>query len=667
MHLSIARVLFILLTVTAGGVVAAVGSSPPIEAFLVRDAFTEIQISPDGRHLAAAVPMEEGGALVVLDRTSLERRGHFYAGPRIGVLQMWWISNGRLVFAVGQKTSGLERPLWTGELFGMDVDGSNQRILAGARAGGGTIGSNIRNRRPERAAVWPIDILPDAEQRILVSVAPFTGGSDPFTAVERMDARTGARIVEAKAPIQRAQFITDPSGEVRFAWGAGSDNLQKLYYRDGQGSDWILLDDEASSNSTVTPLGFDASGSVAYLQASRSAGPDAIDVFDPKTRERRELYRHERVDPTAAIRSFDGRSVLGVALKTPRLDAKFFVEGSAEEKLWRSLSAAFEGQDVSVPSVSADGRWAIVETRSDRNPGDFYLFDREAKRASHIGSRAERIDPDAMGSTRALRITVRDGLEIEAFLTVPPGAEARELPVVVHPHGGPFGVRDDFGYDPQVQILATRGYAVLQVNFRGSGGYGRSFMRAGFKQWGRSMQDDITDATRWLIEQGIADPQRICIYGASYGGYASLMAVAKEPDLYACAVGYVGVYDLPMMYKNGDIPQRNSGKNYLRDALGREGLEETSPSRLANRITAPVLLVAGGADERTPIEQTYVMERALKAVGRPPQTLYKRTEGHGFYEDGNRLELQQTLLAFLERHIGSGKVEVGAPSAVSAD
>ena len=142
------------------------------------------------------------------------------------------------------------------------------------------------------------------------------------------------------------------------------------------------------------------------------------------------------------------------------------------------------------------------------------------------------------------------------------------------------------------------------------------------------------------------------------------MAVAKEPELYACAVGYVGVYDLPMMYKNGDIPQTGSGKNYLRDALGSEGLEETSPARLAERIVAPVLLVAGGADERTPIEQTEAMERALKAVGRPPQTLYKRTEGHGFYDEANRLELQQTVLAFLDRHIGSGwKATASTPAA----
>jgi dipeptidyl aminopeptidase/acylaminoacyl peptidase len=641
---------------------AAAPAAPPLEDFLARDSFSEITVSPDGRFLAASAPLEKGGALIVLDRETLERRGHFYAGSRIEVLDFWWASPERLVFTVGEKFDGLERPGWTGELYAMDADGGAQLMLAGQRAGGGGTGSNIKGRRAERIAAYPIDFLPDSERRILVSVAPIGGSSDPFTAVERMDVYTGARKGVASVPVQRASFVTDPKGEVRFAIGAGVENETQLYYRADADSEWVLINDEGESGQVVAPLGFNVDGSVAYLQSSRASGPDAIESFDPVTRERSEIFRHSRVDPASVIESFDGRAVLGVALRTPRREAHFFVQGSAEEKLWRSLSAAFEGQDVEISSVSADGRWAVVQTRSDRNPGDFYMFDREAKRASHIGSRAAGIDPDALGETRALQVKARDGMELEALLTLPPGTDGRGLPLVVHPHGGPFDVRDIFGYDPQVQILATRGYAVLQVNFRGSGGYGRSFMLAGYRQWGRAMQDDLTDATRYVIEQGIADPERICTFGASYGGYASLMAVAKEPDLYACAVGYVGVYDLPMMYKNGDIPQRGSGKNYLKDAVGSEGLEETSPARLAANITAPVLLVAGGADERTPIEQTYAMERALKAAGRPPQTLYKRTEGHGFYEDANRLEFQQTLLTFLDRHIGSGS-KAAAPAA----
>lgn len=202
--------------------------------------------------------------------------------------------------------------------------------------------------------------------------------------------------------------------------------------------------------------------------------------------------------------------------------------------------------------------------------------------------------------------------------------------------------------------MASRGYAVLQVNFRGSGGYGHAFQRAGFKQWGGAMQDDLTDATRWAIQQGITDPKRICIYGGSYGGYASLMGVAKEPDLYRCAVGYVGVYDMPMMYGRGDIQHWQSGTNYLEDTLGRDNLEVISPTRLASKIKVPVFLAAGGEDKRAPIEHSEKMEKALRDAGVPVETLYFDTEGHGFYTEEHNREYYTRLLAFLDKHIGSG-------------
>jgi dipeptidyl aminopeptidase/acylaminoacyl peptidase len=226
--------------------------------------------------------------------------------------------------------------------------------------------------------------------------------------------------------------------------------------------------------------------------------------------------------------------------------------------------------------------------------------------------------------------------------------------LVVHPHGGPFGPFDQWGFSSEPQLLASQGYAVLQVNFRGSGGYGKEFLEAGHKQWGLSMQDDLTDATHWAIKQGIADPARICLYGASYGGYASLMGVAKEPDLYRCAAGYVGVYDLNMLWGQGDISQSLHGKDFLQEAVGKQGLDAASPNKLAARIKVPVFLAAGGADVRAPQEHSEAMERALKAAGVPVETLYYPTEGHGFYKVEHNREYYTRLLAFLSRHIGSG-------------
>jgi dipeptidyl aminopeptidase/acylaminoacyl peptidase len=254
----------------------------------------------------------------------------------------------------------------------------------------------------------------------------------------------------------------------------------------------------------------------------------------------------------------------------------------------------------------------------------------------------------------------RDGLSLHGWLTRPAGVVG-PAPMVVLPHGGPFGEFDVWSYDDDTQMLTEAGYAVLRVNYRGSGNYGKAFQRAGVRQWGGSMQDDLTDATRWAIAQGIADPARICLYGASYGGYASLMGVAKEPSLYRCAVGYVGVYDLPRMQNEAETRATRARRSWSRDWIGNDdaALARVSPVNLADRIQAPVLLVAGGEDLVAPVEHTHAMESALKKAGKQVETYYVRSEGHGFHLPEHRREFYRRLLEFLNRHIGAGRTPAG--------
>ncbi len=236
----------------------------------------------------------------------------------------------------------------------------------------------------------------------------------------------------------------------------------------------------------------------------------------------------------------------------------------------------------------------------------------------------------------------------------PRGAEeAKHLPLVVYVHGGPYGIRNRWEFDSNVQALASRGYAVLQVNYRGSGGYGGAFERAGYREWGGRMQDDLTDATRWAVAQGIADPQRLGILGGSYGGYAALEGAVKEPDLYRCAIGYVGVYDLKLMYSSGDIPQSEYGTKYLEKVLGTDDsvLWDRSPLAHVDRLKAKVMLVVGGADWRVSPMQGERLHDALDRAGIQHEWLYKRTEGHGFYDEGNRTELLERVVAFLGKSI----------------
>ncbi len=220
--------------------------------------------------------------------------------------------------------------------------------------------------------------------------------------------------------------------------------------------------------------------------------------------------------------------------------------------------------------------------------------------------------------------------------------------------GGPHGPYDTWGYDSDVQFLASRGYAVLQVNYRGSGGRGRAFMERGYGEWGGKMQDDIADGVRWAIDEGLVDADRICTYGASYGGYAAMMQPIRYPALYKCAIGYVGVYDLEVMKQEGDITDRASGRRYLDRVLGTDTarLKAWSPAQNVDSITIPVLLVQGNIDKRVPMEQFDALRKAFEARGVPVETLVARGEGHGFYKPENRAELYRRMEAFLDKYIG---------------
>jgi dipeptidyl aminopeptidase/acylaminoacyl peptidase len=262
----------------------------------------------------------------------------------------------------------------------------------------------------------------------------------------------------------------------------------------------------------------------------------------------------------------------------------------------------------------------------------------------------------------------RDGLTIHGYLTRPAGAEGRRVPLVINPHGGPFGVRDHWGFNEEVQFLANRGYAVLQVNFRGSGGYGREFLDRGRQQWGRAMQDDLTDAVRWAIAQGIADPKRVAIYGASYGGYAALAGVTLTPDLYACAVNYVGAADLEITFKDrGEDAYRDSGDfSYQLEWVGptKEYRDATSPIHFIDRIRVPTLHAYGRKDPRVRIDHWTRLEPLLKRHHKPYVSIEEEAQGHGFRDEKASLAFYAAMEKFLDEHLAPtrrAQVEVGRP------
>ncbi|SDY05770.1 alpha/beta hydrolase family protein [Lysobacter enzymogenes] len=636
-----------------------------IEGFVKPDTIGDIKLSPTGEFYAASVPLENETALVIFSRDGLKRTGTFRLGKHNHVDDFQWVSPTRVLMGMAQKLGSRDEPIPTGEIYAINANGSGADVLVGYRVASRGAGTRIQPKKVEDVAAFLVDELPGEERSVVISVQPFT--ADAYSRAERLDVFTGQRNLIALSPVRNTRFATDNAGVVRFAYGFGSDRLRKLFYRANADAPWkqIAGDDDGVEGMDL-PIGFSADDKTAYFRTEHAKGPDAIVAYDVASGKRSELLRDPVADPDRIIYRNDSRVPVGAFFANGKPRTVFFDKNSPEARQYKSLEAAFPGDAVRITSSSADGELSLVEVWNDRNPGDIFLFDNKNKNATHVISRRTWFDPANMATVKPVELRARDGLALHGYLTLPKGSEGKSLPMVVMPHGGPYNIQDRWQFDDDAQLLAAAGYVVLQVNFRGSSGYGDDFVEAGRRQWGGTMQDDVTDATRWAIAQGIADAGRVCIYGASYGGYAALMGAAREPSLYKCAAGYVGVYDLPLMHTRGDTQDTRSGATYLREWIGApEAVDKVSPTRLAAQIKVPVFLAAGGEDQRAPQLHSERMEKALREAGVPVESLYYKTEGHGFYEPAHKREFYSRLLAFLSKSLG-GKTAAPAPAAATA-
>ena len=330
----------------------------------------------------------------------------------------------------------------------------------------------------------------------------------------------------------------------------------------------------------------------------------------------------------ALITTPDRSRLLGVVYETDRRKYHWFDADRAA--LQAKLENTFTGSDVRITSESRDQSVKLIWVGHDREPGTYFLLDEKAGSLT-LFKRSRKLDPTQLQPRRPVSYRARDGLTIHGYLTLPPNAAGRRVPLIIHPHGGPFGVRDSWGFDADAQFLASRGYAVLQPNYRGSGGYGRDFINRGRHQWGRAMQDDLTDGVKWAIAQGIADPARIAIYGASYGGYATMAGLTLTPELYRCGVNYVGASDLEITFKHrGEDAYREVGEfSYREEWVGptAEYRAATSPVNFVERIRVPTLLVSGTRDA---LGSKDALRRAARRIRGPVSWHWVETGDHSF-------------------------------------
>jgi len=659
-------VLSFLATVLLLGATALASASTSIESFVKHPTFSSAKISPNGEYLAITVDRGDQDVLTVMRTEDLRILKINQLPDKKSVGQFHWVSPQRLMFNAVRKMGGYAQPFQTGEWFAVNADGSQPRplIFYGTRDAtqrGKTVGN-------ERFSL--LDTLKDDDQHVMMTASSARSNEGAGTEVVKMDTVSGRRTSLARSPKENCGMTLNADKEPRFAVCSSSRNedgefeeRSELYRRDG--NRWTLINASKTDGQHLFVTRTTDDGTV-YVQRSDEASPTAIGILDAESGNFTELFSDPVADVSRTIWSTDGKTLIGVVTEAGEPTVHLLNESHPDTQLYASLAAAFPDQVVDFSSFTRDGKKIIISVYSDRNPGELYLYDRDTGQARFLMSSRQWLDKDSMASVMPFSFVARDGQRVHGYLTIPNGSNGRGLPLIVNPHGGPIGPRDNWGFNWEAQLLASRGYGVLQVNFRGSGGYGKAFEDAGHRQWGQGIQNDIIDATNWAIEQGHANRDRICIYGGSFGGYSSLMAPIRAPGLFKCTFGYVGVYDIDMMFKRGDIPQSQTGQRYLRRTHGTNTKEwtENSPARRAAEVKIPVYLAAGARDERTPPEQTELMNKALVDVGNPPEGMIIQSgEMHGFYDVENRVKLYTEMLDFFARHIG-GNVKVGTPDKV---
>ena len=613
----------------------------PVEEFFKRSSFEQIKISPDGRHLAAIVPLEFESSLVIMDIESKKITGSFRPSPDTYILQMNWVNPNRVLFTTGIKLGRYEQPFWSDTWYGINADGSQ-----------------IGKEYADGYEASILDTMQDDNDRVLVQYR----GDRGYETYGYMNVNNGhIQPTFSRAPdANMGRYYSDNKAVVRLYESSKSYTDTKIYGRKHGNADWEVIYDQKKSGQSIEFMGFSADNQTAYFSMSEAQGPNGLYAYSFKDGAFKLVTRDKRVDPNRLMADPASDAIYALRFNDgfPRYDVLDKANPMVADLA--KLQNAFPDTDVIPVSATRDGRKVVYVVRSDTQAGDYYLYDRDSQKAEHLVSAKAWLDPKQMAMMEPMRFKARDGMEIEVFMTLPRGSNGKNLPMIVNPHGGPFGPYDQWGFDPEIQLLANRGYAVMQVNFRGSGNYGKAFMEAGYEQWGKAMQDDLTDATRWAIQQGIADPNRICMYGASYGAYASLMGAAKEPNLYRCVVGNVGTYDLTLQVshttKGGG--QENPSKAYFADRM-QDNRSSVSPVFLAGNIKAPVFLAAGEKDTTCPPEQSKYMQQALNKAGNPTELVIYPGEGHGNRKLENQIDLASRIIAFFDKHTKPGTTASG--------
>lgn len=601
-----------------------------LEDFFRNSDRSGFQISPDGRHISFVAPYKDRMNIFVRPTDGGEEL-QITAETERSIAGYMWADNERLLFM--KDTAGDENY----RLYGVNLDGTDLRCY--------TDFPGVRTSI--------IDDLEDVPHQILIGMNRRNPEVfDPY----RLDLQTGELTQLAENPGNWQGWMTDHNGCLRAVTAIVDGVNTQILYRDNDTEEFrpVLT---TNFKEEVAFLDFTADNSLVYAATNLGRDKIALVLMDPATCEEKEfLFEHPKYDVSGIAYSRRRGKLLTVFCSGHKDPVRHYFD-SDEKALRNRIKAHFPHHKVGVADTDKAEENLLLYVGSDRTRGAYYFYNVQEDKPRLLAETAPWLREEDLVEMHPVCYTTRDGLEIEAYLSLPHGYTpdtAKSLPTIINPHGGPWA-RDKWGFSSETQFLCNRGYAVFQMNFRGSTGYGRRFLEAGYKQWGRAMQDDITDGVEWLKARGISDPKRIAIYGGSYGGYATLAGITYTPDLYACAIDYVGVSNLltfmqtippywkpmlEMMYEQVGDPVRD-----------REMLEACSPALHADRIVAPLFIAQGANDPRVNKAESDQMVAALRARGVEVEYMVKENEGHGFHNQENRFDFYRAMERFLARHL----------------
>jgi len=645
----------------AAGEVAA--APLPVEDFFKPDAYADVRLSPSGKRLAATIPASSGRrALAIVDIADPTKSKVVAGYSNADILGVQWVNDDRLVFRVLDQQEARANQRDGAGLFAVDADGkdSPRTLISPIWMDGGT-GSRISSRalQPDHALY---QVLHDGSDDVLVARWVWTNTRElSHISLFRLNTRTGlVQNLSAGVPEHVLAWTVDRRGEPRFVV-TEFEGKQALHWKAAGSAAWVKIHEAPSAEGVIGPV-YVESESRVYAVARVPPNPDVTSLvaLNPGSAAAGKLT----AEPLLTAPGFDFRGGIVRNRSGAVLGINYLTEARATHWFDPAMKKVQQQVDTLLPSSNnlldcgdcenVDN--VLVTSSSDRLPPVYRIFRISKGAIEPMLVARPWVKPQDMAMTDMVRISARDGLSIPVYVTRPNGQKTAG-PAVVLVHGGPWLRGAEWKWRDEAQFLASRGYVVIEPEFRGSTGYGDKLYRAGWKQWGLAMQDDVADAASWAIKQGYADKDRICIAGASYGGYATLMGLVRNPELFRCGVEWAGVTDIDLMYSihwsDADTEYKRYGMPVLIGDRQKDAaqLAATSPIKLAARITQPLFMAYGGVDQRVPIEHGTQMRDAITKTNSKVEWKVYADEGHGWMLPANEIDFWKRVEIFLDKNL----------------